>query len=169
MMDVRPLLTKFRVLQEQRAETYAKFSSLFREFLQSRSEAVFQTVCADVTTIFTRINDEIRQIESALRGGSSEAQRAADVIRDIQTNERDNLHTTVQIQLIRRQLAFECEPDSHGHDNDDHSDGSRLDELTDVLHALLASHGKIITSINDSLDELRYLTSDMEEGSVTVM
>eukprot|EP00743_Colponemidia_sp_Colp-15_P009986 GILK01010957.1.p1 GENE.GILK01010957.1~~GILK01010957.1.p1 ORF type:complete len:166 (-),score=17.42 GILK01010957.1:182-679(-) len=165
-MDARPHLTKFRVLQEQRAETYSKFSSLFREFLQNRSEAVFQTVCADVTNIFSRINEEIRQIESVLRGGSSEEQRAADLIRDIQANERDNLRMTVQIQLIRRQLAFECEPDNHGHDHEDHSESSRRDELTDALHALLASHGKIISSINDSLDELRYLTSDIEEASM---
>lgn len=90
-------------VQEQRALIYSEFNSGFKKSLTNEmSEQNWNDFLKQTTQKFSTLSMEMNAIESKSR--ESNIIDLADLIRTLQNNEKQKLLTSVEMQVLRREL-----------------------------------------------------------------
>ena len=107
---VLDLLETLLAVQQRRAEAYVHFDSAFRAFVKGEEEGeretsysrarAYEQACRSATTEFSECSSLAKGLESKLRGENESD--LAQVVRDIQENEREKLQLHVQLQTLRK-------------------------------------------------------------------
>jgi len=137
------LIKNFRYAQTARVYAYNKFEVGFKEYLATNTFEQFQQLTQTITVEFVSISNKIREIENDLN--ILKRSDLANIIRDIQNNEKEKLRLTAAIQVYRKSEKDLLEEEKFIE--------PMLQQEKKEYSQLLA---KIINKINDLLEELKY-------------
>ncbi|XP_031556179.1 uncharacterized protein LOC116292960 [Actinia tenebrosa] len=144
-VNLKQLLKQFFSLQEERVKTYKIFDVGFKLYICDSSDYDFPKYrqhVDNVTKKFISISQEVRNIEAKLKENGKP--KLGNIIRGIQMNEKEKLDLTAKLQIT--------EKDRVEHPEEDYSEEST---------SLKSSLQKVIESINDLLEELKYEAEDI--------
>lgn len=100
--SVNSSLRAFLDAQMQRVHTYSLFERAFLEYEGDSNELKFQARCTDITEAFKQCSFKVNEVEAMLRGKDLGRHDLADVIRNIQAHEKQKLHLTIILQVLRK-------------------------------------------------------------------
>jgi hypothetical protein len=111
-MNGSQLIDAFREAQGKRAPVYAEFSRGFKEILRSGDLTGYPQLSQGVTKQFSVLSQQINAIEGLLR--AERLVREANLIREVQEEEKKKLHLTVaqQLDTIRSQESVDDQEQS---------------------------------------------------------
>ncbi|KAL1201411.1 hypothetical protein V5N11_002618 [Cardamine amara subsp. amara] len=96
------LLRRLLEIQQRRAQAYAKLKSGFSEYVESGAEALYQKLCSEITAEFNECSKQVREMESLFLNPEVGRADLAQLLSDIQTQEKQKLHLTVTIQVLKK-------------------------------------------------------------------
>jgi len=94
------LIKAFNSAQSLRVNAYNKFEIGFREYLETGAFPQYQQLTQNITAEFVKISNKIREIESELH--THNKHDLANIIRQIQNNEKEKLRLTAALQVYRK-------------------------------------------------------------------
>ena len=117
------LLRRFLERQQERVGVYRRFEEGFVLFLQVAEADGYQALVKQTTEAFTVVSAAVNELETVVRERGAGAHALADVIRKVQTLEREKLQLTAQLHIVRHGLALDAlfaeHADAGGGDGDD--------------------------------------------------
>ncbi|KAG0570344.1 hypothetical protein KC19_6G155200 [Ceratodon purpureus] len=162
------LLREFLKVQEHRAGLYSTLHSGFADYLKTGSEVSFQQLCGRITTAFNDCSRQVIEIQAALRGPDIDRQDLADILKDVQAQEKQNLKMTATLQVLRKagrpsDRAQEMEKKGHHQCSHLHEEESSALELAESDAEFDAAYKEATqalqesrTSIHEYMEEVRY-------------
>ncbi|KAK9733102.1 hypothetical protein RND81_04G043400 [Saponaria officinalis] len=174
------LLRNFLSLQQRRAEAYAKLRDGFAEYMVSRAESIYQQLCSEITVEFCDCSKHVRDIESQFLKPDSFREDLARLLRAVQEQEKQKLHLTATIQVLKKAgrpsdrlvthencrfkqpMVHEC---VHVHELTDSAGTEEAEadaEYDNALKEAIQGVQEAVTSINELLEEVRYEIAALE-------
>lgn len=174
------LLRNFLSLQQRRAEAYAKLRDGFAEYMISGVESTFQQLCSEITVEFSDCSKQVREMESQFLKPDCFRDDLAQLLRAIQELEKQKLHLTATIQVLKK--AGRPSERIVTHENcrfkkPMHHECVHVYELTDAagteeaeadaeydnaVKEAVKGVQEAVTSINEHLEEIRYEIAALE-------
>uniref|UniRef100_A0A1J3HP50 DNA repair REX1-B protein n=3 Tax=Noccaea caerulescens TaxID=107243 RepID=A0A1J3HP50_NOCCA len=96
------LLRSLLEIQQRRAQAYAKLKRGFSEYVESGAEALYQKLCSEITAEFNECSKQVREMESLFLTPEVGRADLAQLLGNIQTQEKQKLHLTVTIQVLKK-------------------------------------------------------------------
>ncbi|KAF2535890.1 hypothetical protein F2Q70_00006644 [Brassica cretica] len=96
------LLRRLLEIQERRAQAYAKLKRGFSEYVETSGEALYQKLCSEITAEFNECSKQVREMETLFLNPDVGRSDLAQLLSDIQTQEKQKLHLTVTIQVLKK-------------------------------------------------------------------
>ncbi|KAH9697415.1 DNA repair REX1-B protein [Citrus sinensis] len=96
------LLRTFLDIQQRRAQAYAKLKRGFSEYMISGGELAYQQLCSEITSEFNDCSKQVLEIESLFLNPDCCRVDLAQLLRAVQTQEKQKLHLTATIQLLKK-------------------------------------------------------------------
>ncbi|RWR74879.1 hypothetical protein CKAN_00323200 [Cinnamomum micranthum f. kanehirae] len=174
------LLRGFLSIQQRRAEAYARLRRGFSDYMVSGGELVYQQLCGEITTEFNDCSKQVLEMESRLMNPYFCRDDLANLLKAVQAQEKQKLHLTVQIQLLKkagrpseRLVSHEdCrfnKPTEHNciHVHEITEATGTEDAEADAEYDLALKEAikgvqVAVTSINEHLEEVRYEIEALE-------
>ncbi|KAF5729369.1 hypothetical protein HS088_TW21G01534 [Tripterygium wilfordii] len=174
------LLRKFLAVQQRRAEAYAKLKKGFSEYMGTGGELAYQQLCSEVTVEFNECSKQVREMESLFQNPEYHRDDLAQLLRAVQTQEKQKLHLTATIQLLKKAgrpserlvshencrfnkpTEHEC---VHVHEITEAAgteDAEADAEYDNALKEAIKGVQDAVTAINESLEEVRYEIAALE-------
>lgn len=168
------LLHKFLGVQQRRAETYARLRRGFTDYMVGGGDLAYQQLCREITLEFNDCSKQVLEIESIFLKPDFNRSDLADLLRSVQTHEKEKLHLTVTIQVLKKAgrpserlvshenckfnkpAEHEC---AHVHEItvDAGTEEAEADaEYDAALKEAIRGIQDAVTSINEYLEEVRY-------------
>ncbi|OQS05918.1 hypothetical protein THRCLA_01990 [Thraustotheca clavata] len=148
-MAIVQLYNAFLACQTKRVEIYAEFEKGFVELMWKEEFAVFSQ---EITKHFATVSARINRIEQCLR--EKMANDLANLIRKIQVQEKEKLLLTSALLLERMRLE---------RTRQDNAEDVSVGIYDTSIKKMQASNTKIIETINDLLEEMRYAITELSE------
>ncbi|EXB97700.1 hypothetical protein L484_020251 [Morus notabilis] len=86
------LLRRFLAIQQRRAEAYSKLKWGFEEYVASGGELAYQQLCSEITLEFSDCSKQVLEIESLFLNPDYCRGDLAQLLRAVQTQEKQKLH-----------------------------------------------------------------------------
>ncbi|XP_024386438.1 uncharacterized protein [Physcomitrium patens] len=163
------LLVEFLKVQERRAGLYSTLQAGFADYLKSGSELSFQQLCGRITTDFNDCSRQVIDIQAALRGPEIARQDLADILQDVQAQEKQNLKMTATLQLLRKAgrpsdraqahagKKVQHHLCSHGHEEESALELAESDAEYDAAYKeATQALQEARTTIHEYMEEVRY-------------
>ncbi|GFQ05414.1 hypothetical protein PHJA_002685500 [Phtheirospermum japonicum] len=96
------LLRKFLSVQQRRAFAYARLKRGFEDYMISGGELVYQQLCSEITAEFNDCSKQVLKIESLFASPESCREDLAGLLRSVQAQEKEKLHLTATIQVLKK-------------------------------------------------------------------
>ncbi|EOY19460.1 Uncharacterized protein TCM_044581 isoform 3 [Theobroma cacao] len=169
--EILQLLRKFLDIQQRRAQAYAKLKTGFSEYMNSGGELAYQQLCSEITVL---------EMESLFLSPDYCRVDLAQLLRSVQTQEKQKLHLTATIQLLKKAgrpserlvshenclfkkpMEHEC---VHVHEITEASgteDAEANAEYDNALKEAIRGVQDAVTAINEHLEEVRYEIAALE-------
>ncbi|KAK3407984.1 hypothetical protein EUGRSUZ_J00312 [Eucalyptus grandis] len=100
--QVLDLLRRFLAVQQRRAEAYARLKSGFAEYMVSGGEVAYQQLCGEITAEFNDCSKQVIEMESLFMAPDYGRVDLAQMLRAVQVQEKQKLHLTATIQLLKK-------------------------------------------------------------------
>ncbi|KAL4578681.1 hypothetical protein LXL04_014810 [Taraxacum kok-saghyz] len=107
--EIVSLLRQFLGVQKQRAEAYAKLKKfVFKNFLNidlgftELGDSAYQQLCSEITLQFNECSKQVLQLESIFLSPSYSRNDLASILRSVQVQEKQKLHLTATIQVLKK-------------------------------------------------------------------
>lgn len=174
------LLRRFLAVQQRRAQAYAKLKRGFFEHMVSGGELAYQQLCSEVTVEFNDCSKQVLEMESIFRNSDFCRVDLAQLLRAVQTQEKQKLHLTATIQVLKKAgrpserlvshekcrfknpMQHECvhvyEITEAAGTEEAEADAEYDNALKEAIRAVQDS----VTAINDHLEEVRYEIAALE-------
>eukprot|EP00164_Ancoracysta_twista_P000861 GFYU01001133.1.p1 GENE.GFYU01001133.1~~GFYU01001133.1.p1 ORF type:complete len:279 (-),score=48.39 GFYU01001133.1:175-1011(-) len=138
----------WKLLQERHSErvaAYQAFEACFKQLVETKNFHAYGASCREITKVFQKCSEEVILLEGELKDTLKEPQ-LGNLVRKIQNQERRKFELTINLQVLRQQIAFELsEEDRESHSHPHHEKVAKArSELDDVM-----------TAINEYYDEFR--------------
>ncbi|XP_010558238.1 PREDICTED: uncharacterized protein LOC104826955 [Tarenaya hassleriana] len=179
----RTLLQLRRLLeiQQHRAQAYAKLKRGFSEYMETGAESPYQKLCSEITVEFGDCSKQVREMETLFLNPELGRADLAELLRNIQTQEKQKLHLTATIQVLKKAgrpservlthekckfkkpMEHEC---VHLHEITEAvgtEDAEADAEYDNALKEAIRGVQEAVTSINESLEEIRYEIAALED------
>ncbi|KAJ6690687.1 hypothetical protein OIU85_006892 [Salix viminalis] len=143
------LLRRFLETQQRRAQAYAKLKQGFAEYMVSGGELAYQQLCSKITEEFNDCSKQVIEIESLFLKPDHDRDDLADLLRAIQTQEKQKLHLTATIQLLKKAAAGTEEAEADA-------------EYDNALKEAIRGVQDSVTTINEHLEEIKYEIAALE-------
>eukprot|EP01092_Planopodium_desertum_P001913 TRINITY_DN129_c0_g2_i2.p1 TRINITY_DN129_c0_g2~~TRINITY_DN129_c0_g2_i2.p1 ORF type:complete len:151 (-),score=4.83 TRINITY_DN129_c0_g2_i2:127-579(-) len=143
---LKDLLTALRKTQEERAQTYSSFESLFKDCLKTKHFCSYKSGVGACTTKFAEISKKVLEIEAEV--GKNGFKDAAVLIRQLQLNEKEKLGKTASLHVKKIEHVV-----TEGRDELELVNNHEVRTLNMELQA-------IVIRINEILEELRSIEED---------
>ncbi|XP_008446706.2 uncharacterized protein LOC103489347 isoform X1 [Cucumis melo] len=175
------LLRQFLEIQQRRAEAYSKLKRGFDEYMTSGREISYQQLCSEITTEFSNCSKQVIDIESNFRNSDHNRLELANLLRSVQEQEKQKLHLTAQIQLLKkagrpseRLVSHEnCRINAprehecvHVHEITEASGTEEAEadaEYDNALKEAIKGVQDAVTTINEHMEEVRYEIEALED------
>ncbi|KAL2484969.1 hypothetical protein Adt_29725 [Abeliophyllum distichum] len=174
------LLRKFLAVQQRRAHAYARLKRGFEEYIASGGELAYQQLCSEITVEFNDCSKQVVEIESLFLNPDCCREDLALLLRSIQTQEKDKLHLTATIQVLKKAGRPSERLVSHENCRFGHSMGhecvhiQKITEASGTEEAEADAHydnalkeaikgvQEAVIAINEYLEEVRYEIAALE-------
>ncbi|KAG6573912.1 uncharacterized protein C19orf60 homolog [Cucurbita maxima] len=175
------LLRKFLEIQQRRAEAYARLKRGFDEYMTSGREISYQQLCGEITAEFSNCSKQVIDIESNFCSPDHDRIELASLLRSVQEQEKQKLHLTAQIQLLKKAgrpserlvshencrfktpREHEC---VHVHEITEASGTEEAEadaEYDNALKEAIKGVQEAVTTINEHMEEVRYEIAALED------
>ncbi|TKY49815.1 hypothetical protein E2542_SST27263 [Spatholobus suberectus] len=106
-MEVDPtkvvlLLRGFLAIQQRRAEAYSKLKRGFSDYVASGGELAYKQLCSEITVEFNDCSKKVLEMESLFRSPDYCRVDLAQLLRAVQDQEKQKLHLTATIQVLKK-------------------------------------------------------------------
>ncbi|CAL9171870.1 unnamed protein product [Musa hybrid cultivar] len=174
------LLRRFLGVQQRRAEAYAKLRRGFTEYMSNGGELAYQQLCKEITVEFNDCSKEVLEMESLLLMPDLSRGDLADLLKAVQAQERQKLHLTARIQILKKagrpserlvsheNCRFEKPTEHecvHVHEITEAAgteDAEADAEHDGALKEAICGVQDAVTNINEHLEEVRYEIEALE-------
>ncbi|KAF5470199.1 hypothetical protein F2P56_010725, partial [Juglans regia] len=174
------LLRRFLAIQQSRAEAYAKLKGGFAEYMDSGAELAYQQLCSEITVEFNDCSKQVLEIESLFLNPDSCRVDLAQLLRDVQAQEKQKLHLTATIQVLKKAGRPSDRPVSHDnckykkpmehecvhvHEITEASGTEEAEadaEYDNALKEAIRGVQDAVTAINEHIEEVRYEIAALE-------
>ncbi|XP_058079756.1 uncharacterized protein LOC131227956 [Magnolia sinica] len=174
------LLRRFLSIQQRRAEAYSKLRSGFAEYMVSGGDLAYQQLCSEITIEFNDCSKQVLEMESLLLNPDFCRDDLAGLLKAVQAQEKQKLHLTATIQILkkagrpserlvshehcrfRKPAEHEC---VHVHELTEAmgtEDAEADAEYDGALKEAIKGVQDAVTSINEHLEEVRYEIEALE-------
>ncbi|KAI6670022.1 hypothetical protein NL676_004907 [Syzygium grande] len=178
--QVLHLLRRFLAVQQRRAEAYAKLKRGFAEYLVSGREVAYQQLCGEITAEFNDCSKQVIEMESLFMAPDHCRVDLAQMLRAVQAQEKQKLHLTATIQVLKKAgrpserlvshenctfkkpMQHEC---VHLHEitEAEGTEEAEADaEYDNALNEAIRGVQDAVTTINEHLEEVRYEIAALE-------
>ncbi|KAL8555188.1 hypothetical protein ACS0TY_003122 [Phlomoides rotata] len=96
------LLRRFLAVQQRRALAYARLKRGFEDYTVSGGELAYQQLCSDITVEFNDCSKQVLEMESLFVSPDCCREDLAGLLRSVQVQEKEKLHLTVTIQVLKK-------------------------------------------------------------------
>ncbi|CAL0311012.1 unnamed protein product [Lupinus luteus] len=96
------LLRDFLEIQQRRAQAYSKLKRGFSDYMTSGGELAYQQLCSEITVEFNDCSKKVLEMESQLRNPDYCRVDLAQLLRAVQDQEKQKLHLTATIQVLKK-------------------------------------------------------------------
>ncbi|XP_043697342.1 uncharacterized protein LOC122648159 [Telopea speciosissima] len=174
------LLRKFLAVQQRRAEAYAKLRRGFSEYMGGGSDVAYQQLCSEITVEFNDCSKQALEMESQFLNPDFCRDDLARLLRDVQTQEKQKLHLTATIQILKKAGRPSERLVTHEHcrsSNPAKHECVHVHEITEAagtedaeadaeydsaLNEAIRGVQDAVTNINEHLEEVRYEIEALE-------
>ncbi|CAA7033884.1 unnamed protein product [Microthlaspi erraticum] len=174
------LLRSLLEIQQRRAQAYAKLKRGFSEYVESGAEALYQKLCSEITAEFNECSKQVREMESLFLTPEVGRADLAQLLGNIQTQEKQKLHLTVTIQVLKKAgrpsermlthenckfkkpMQHEC---VHLHEITEAAGTEEAEadaEFDNAMKEAIRGVQDSVTSINEYLEDIRYEIEALE-------
>ncbi|TXG73013.1 hypothetical protein EZV62_001592 [Acer yangbiense] len=174
------LLRRFLSVQQCRAQAYVKLKRGFSDYMVSGVELAYQQLCSEVTVEFNDCSKQVLEMESMFRNSDFCRADLAQLIRVVQTQEKQKLHLTATIQVLKKAgrpsdrlvshencrfkkpMEHEC---VHVHEITEAAGTEEAEadaEYDNALKEAIRGVQDSVTAINEHLEEVRYEIAALE-------
>ncbi|KAK4593584.1 hypothetical protein RGQ29_017627 [Quercus rubra] len=174
------LLRSFLAIQERRAQAYSKLKSGFAEYMVSGGELAYQQLCSEITQEFNDCSKQVLEMESLFMNPDYCRIDLAQLLRAVQTQEKQKLQLTATIQLLKKAgrpserlvshencryktaMEHEC---VHVHEITEDAGTEEAEanaEYDNALKEAIRGVQNAVTAINEHLEEVRYEIAALE-------
>ncbi|KAL0911606.1 hypothetical protein M5K25_019761 [Dendrobium thyrsiflorum] len=168
------LLRRFLGVQQRRAKAYARWHRGFSEYMAHGGDLAYQKLCADITTEFNDCSKQVLEMESLFLMPDISRSDLACLLKDVQAEEKQKLHLTAKIQILKKAGRPSERLVSHEHcrfsdtakheclhvreitEEDGTEDAEADAEYESSLKEAIRGVQDAVTSINEHLEEVRY-------------
>ncbi|XP_071693744.1 uncharacterized protein [Rutidosis leptorrhynchoides] len=170
------LLRQFLGVQQRRAEAYAKLKKGFTEL----GDSAYQQLCNEITIQFNDCSKQVIALESVFLSPSYCRNDLASLLRSVQVQEKQKLHLTATIQVLKkagrpseRLVSHEnCKFKNHQQHECVHvheiteaagTEEAEADaEYDNAMKEAIQGVQDAVTTINEHLEEVRYEIAALE-------
>ncbi|KVI08009.1 uncharacterized protein LOC112506552 [Cynara cardunculus var. scolymus] len=171
------LLRKFLAVQQSRAEAYAKLKKGFTDL----GDSAYQQLCNEITVEFSDCSKQVLELESIFLSPSYCRSDLAALLRSVQVQEKQKLHLTATIQVLKKagrpserlvshekckfrndMQQHEC---VHVHEITEAAGTEEAEadaEYDNAMKEAIQGVQDAVTTINDHLEEIRYEIAALE-------
>uniref|UniRef100_J3KYK7 Uncharacterized protein n=1 Tax=Oryza brachyantha TaxID=4533 RepID=J3KYK7_ORYBR len=96
------VLRSFLAVQQRRAEAYSTLRRGFSAYMANGSELAFQQLCGSVTAEFNDCSKQVIEMVALLSTPEICRSDVANLLKDVQAHEREKLHLTARIQVLKK-------------------------------------------------------------------
>ncbi|WVZ71686.1 hypothetical protein U9M48_020241 [Paspalum notatum var. saurae] len=96
------LLRGFLAVQQRRAEAYSTLRRGFSEYMANGCELAYQQLCGSITAEFNACSKQVLEMISLLSMPEFCRSDLADLLKGVQAHEKEKLHLTAQIQVLKK-------------------------------------------------------------------
>uniref|UniRef100_A0A2N9FHX6 Uncharacterized protein n=1 Tax=Fagus sylvatica TaxID=28930 RepID=A0A2N9FHX6_FAGSY len=174
------LLRSFLAIQQRRAQAYAKLKSGFTEYMVSGGELPYQQLCSEITQEFNDCSKQVLEMESLFMNPDYGRTDLAQLLRAVQEQEKQKLHLTATIQVLKKAghpserlvshencryktaMEHEC---VHVHEITEAVGTEEAEanaEYDNALKEAIRGVQNAVTAINEHLEEVRYEIAALE-------
>uniref|UniRef100_A0A5B6ZMQ0 DNA repair REX1-B protein n=1 Tax=Davidia involucrata TaxID=16924 RepID=A0A5B6ZMQ0_DAVIN len=174
------LLRRFLGVQQRRAEAYAKLKRGFADYMVSGGESAYQQLCSEITVEFNDCSKQVLEMESLFLSPDCCRDDLACLLRAVQVQEKQKLHLTATIQVLKKAgrpserlvshencrfkkpMEHEC---VHVHEITEAAGTEEAEadaEYDNALKEAIRGLQDAVTTINEHLEEVRYEIAALE-------
>ncbi|KAI3518230.1 hypothetical protein L1887_06738 [Cichorium endivia] len=174
--EIVSLLRQFLGVQQRRAEAYAKLKKGFTEL----GDSAYQQLCNEITLQFNECSKQVIALEAIFVSPSYCRNDLASILRSVQVQEKQKLHLTATIQVLKKagrpserlvshenckfknHTTHEC---VHVHEitEAEGTEEAEADaEYDNALKEAIQGVQDAVTTINEHLEEVRYEIAALE-------
>ncbi|XP_034703270.1 uncharacterized protein LOC117927743 [Vitis riparia] len=174
------LLRRFLQIQQRRAQAYANLRRGFADYMVSGGESAYQQLCNEIAVEFNECSKQVLEMESLFLDPDYGRDDLAHLLRSVQNQEKQKLHLTATIQLLKkagrpseRLVSHEkCKfknPEGHEcvhvHEITEAAGTEEAEadaEYDNALNEAIRGVQDAVTTINDHLEEIKYEIAALE-------
>lgn len=174
------LLRRFLQIQQRRAQAYANMRRGFADYMVSGGESAYHQLCSEITVEFNECSKQVLEMESLFLNPDYGRDDLAHLLRSVQNQEKQKLHLTATIQLLKkagrpseRLVSHEkCKfknPEGHEcvhvHEITEAAGTEEAEadaEYDNALNEAIRGVQDAVTTINDHLEEIKYEIAALE-------
>ncbi|XP_073144839.1 uncharacterized protein [Henckelia pumila] len=168
------LLRRFLAIQHRRALAYTRLKRGFEDYMLSGDESAYQQLCSEITVEFNDCSKQVLEIESLFISPDFCREDLAQLLRSVQAQEKEKLHSTAIIQVLKKAGCPSERLVSHANCRFKHSTGHECVHIQKITEASGTEEAEAdaeydnsvkeaikgvqdaVVSINDYLEEIRY-------------
>ncbi|KAL6626446.1 hypothetical protein ACP70R_030172 [Stipagrostis hirtigluma subsp. patula] len=180
---VAGLLRGFLAVQQRRAEAYSKLRRGFSEYMTNGGELAYQQLCGNITAEFNDCSKQVLEIISILSMPEFCRGDLADLLKGVQAHEKEKLHLTAKIQVLKKAGRPSERLVNHEHCRSHMAqhvcvhvkeiteaagteDAEADAEYDGALKEAIQGVQEAVTSINEHMEEVRYEIDALEAETV---
>ncbi|KAL0375622.1 UNVERIFIED_CONTAM: hypothetical protein Scaly_0679800 [Sesamum calycinum] len=99
---ITSLLRRFLAVQQRRALAYARLKRGFEDYMVSGGEPAYQQLCSEITVEFNDCSKQVLEMESLFVSPDCCREDLACLLRSVQAQEKEKLHLTATIQVLKK-------------------------------------------------------------------
>ncbi|KAL2230864.1 uncharacterized protein LOC105172296 [Sesamum indicum] len=99
---ITSLLRRFLAVQQRRALAYARLKRGFEDYMVSGGELAYQQLCSEITLEFNDCSKQVLEMESLFVSPDCCREDLARLLRSVQAQEKEKLHLTATIQVLKK-------------------------------------------------------------------
>ncbi|KAK3159936.1 hypothetical protein QOZ80_1BG0052970 [Eleusine coracana subsp. coracana] len=181
---VADLLHGFLAVQQRRAEAYSMLRRGFSEYMANGGELAYQQLCRNITAEFNNCSKQVLEMISLLSMPEFCRGDLADILKVVQAHEKEKLHLTAKIQVLKkagrpseRLVSHEdCRSRNMAqhvcvHVKEITEDAGTEDAESDAeydaaLKEAIQGVQEAVTNINEHMEEVRYEIEALEAETI---
>lgn len=174
------LLRRFLAVQQRRALAYARLKRGFEDYMVSGGELAYHQLCSSITVEFNDCSKQVLEMESVFASPAYSREDLAGLLRSVQVQEKEKLHLTATIQVLKKAGRPSERLVSHENCRFTHSTGHECmhiqqiteesgteeaeadSEYDNALKEAVTGIQDAVTAINEYLEEIRYEIAALE-------